>query len=459
MGKIYEFKLSYGLVKKYVLFCFRRFYGEFIIKGKENLPTDNSALIFAPNHLNALMDALAVSSLLPPRKAAIFLARADLFSNKTVAKLMEFAKIMPAFRMRDGYENLEKNNRVFFKAIDVLRFGHSICMMPEGGQGEERKIRPLVKGIFRLALDAQQEFGTNRKVKIVPVGIDLGDIAKCGKHMIIHVGEPIDVQSYMESYEINPAAAMNDMREILRQRLSDLTIDLATSENYETFETITEIMAHEYVDDVTDKSVNTTFEQFRLRQEAAKKLVQIEQEKPEFMSELNRLSNNYNKLLHQLRFKSSIFSNLKSDETSSWRFIRLFLTLPVFLFGFITNFLPTFVPVWIRKAITVDYKGFHSSIQFGLGVFLFPIFYVLQAVLFQLIVGVSWWAVLLFFALQYFTRKFALDWYSDLIRYIHKIRFNNLLEAKFEISSPLYHLISIRNRIVWRLTNKNRENQ
>ena len=113
MGKIYEFTPSYMLAKGYLLFGFKRFYREFIVTGRENLPVDGSPVIFAPNHLNALMDALAISTLVPRTKAVIYLARADLFAHKTMARLMHFAKIMPAFRMRDGFENLEKNNRVF----------------------------------------------------------------------------------------------------------------------------------------------------------------------------------------------------------------------------------------------------------------------------------------------------------------------------------------------------------
>lgn len=257
MAKIFEYKLSYSIAREYLLFGFRQFYGELIINGKENLPTDDSAVILAPNHLNALMDTLAVSSLMPHRKAVVYLARADFFANKTLAKIMNFAKIMPAFRMRDGFENLGKNTQVFHKCIEVMRFGHAVCMMPEGGQGEERKIRPLVKGIFRLAFEAQQEFGNERKVKIVPIGIHLSDLVKCGKQIIINVGEPIEVQDYMQSFRANQAIALNDIKNELHQQLSDLTLDLATSENYENFETITDIMAEEYVE--TAEKQNATY--------------------------------------------------------------------------------------------------------------------------------------------------------------------------------------------------------
>lgn len=452
MGKIFEYTLPYSIGRAYLLFGFRRFYSEIIVNGRENLPTDNSALIFAPNHLNAMMDALAVLSLMPRRKAVVYLARADFFANKTVAKLMHFAKIMPAFRMRDGFENLGKNQRIMYDCIEVMRFGHAVCIMPEGGQGEEHRIRPLLKGVFRLALEAQKEFSSEKKVKIVPVGINMGDLIKCGKHLIINIGEPICVDEYMEQFHINAPATMNNLRAELHGRLSDLTLDLATTENYETFETITDIMAEEYVE--RGEKENPTFERFKLKQQAAKALVDIEKNNPELMSDLIRQTENYKSLLKKLHFKSSIFSQQKADETSFLRFLSLLITLPIALFGFLTNVLPVFVPIWIRKLVKVEYSGFYSSFQFGVGMITFPLFYFLQMLVFHLTISPNWGMTLIFLLLQFFTCQFALKWYSNLVKYLHKVRFNSLLVAKLEQSTKLYKLIDVRNRIVHRLTTR-----
>ena len=456
MSKIFEYTFSYKLARNYMVYCFRQFYGEYIVTGKENLPTDNSALIFAPNHLNALMDALAVSSLMPRRKAVIYLARADFFQNRTIARIMHFAKIMPAFRMRDGFENLGKNNRIFLDCIDVLRFGHSICIMPEGGQGEEQKIRPLVKGIFRLAFEAQKEFGDSKKVKIVPLGIHFGDLEKCGKPIIINIGKPIEIDDYIQKFETNAPVAINKVKKALHDQLSDLTLDLATSQYYDCFQTVTDIMAEEFIE--SEEKQNITNVKFLLKQKTAKTLVEIEKTDPALMSELNRLSVNYKSLLRKLSFKSSIFSQVKSDETSLSRFISLMITFPVFFFGLITNVLPTFIPVWIRKLSVIGYSGFYSSAQFGLGILLFPLFYLSQAIIFHATLSPNWGITIIFSLLQFFTRSFSLKWYSNLVKYLHKVRFNGLLVARLEQSSTLYKLIDLRNRIVYRINTKNREN-
>ncbi len=449
MRRIFEYTFSYSLARKYILFCFRRFYGEIIIKGRENLPTDNSAIVFAPNHLNALMDALAISSIMPPRKAVVYLARADLFANKRIAKLMNFAKILPAFRMRDGFENLENNNKTFHYAIEAMRFGHAVCIMPEGGQGEKRKLRPLTKGIFRIAFDAQKEFSGERNVKIIPFGIDISDLIKSNKTLIINIGKPIEVKEYMEQYESNAPMALNEIKDELANRLSELTRDLATSQYYDAFETITETYAEEYIED--DKTKEHSFEKFKLKQKASKILIDIEKNDPQKMLELSKLSEQYNDFLKKLRFKTSIFNQSKSEETSFVRFLSLLVTFPVFAFGFLTNALPTFLPVWIRKKLKVEYEGFYSSVHFGLGILLFPLFYIVQAILFNCLFSPNWGILLIFILLQFFSRSFSLKWYSNLVKYIHKIRFNSLLVANIKYSSPLYKLIGLRNKILYKI--------
>ena len=77
----------YSLVKSHVMFTFKRFYGEYIVNGKENIPTD-VPVIFAANHTNALMDPLAVISALPKETQIVYLARSDYFRNKKMKNII-----------------------------------------------------------------------------------------------------------------------------------------------------------------------------------------------------------------------------------------------------------------------------------------------------------------------------------------------------------------------------------
>lgn len=405
MRKIYQISLAYRIVRSYMLFGYKRFYTDFIVEGKENLPMDDSALIFAPNHLNALMDALAISMIVPKNKAVVYLAKADLFDNQWISKLMRFAKILPAYRMENGIENLGKNNDIFEQSIEVLENGQTIGIMPEGGQGELHRVRPLVKGVFRIAFESQKRFGEKKKVKIVPIGIDMGDLIKSNKHLIINIGKPIEISQYMEEYNANPSTTINRTKQELRKSLSNLTRDIASLQNYETIKFLSDVEGYKFIAEKTDK--NPIYSRFLQKQNAIKNLIKIEKENP---VEFDKLKQEVEKLqsakIHPAKFSA--------QKVSIW---KLILGFPVFLFGFLTNILPTFVPVWIRKALQVEYDGFYSSIHFGLGLITFPFFYILQMIVVAKIFKLGMFLSSLFLLLEYFSRKISLDWWRKMRKY------------------------------------------
>ena len=300
MSNISDFPLPARLLRNYVSSMFRSFYGEYIVVGRENIPT-NCPIIFAPNHINALMDALAVHSIAPSGLPVIFLARSDIFKNRFVAKILNYINMMPAFRMRDGIENLGKNNEIFERCVEVLHHNKALGIMPEGNQGEQRNLRAFTKGIFRIAFAAQQKYGTIPSVKIIPIGIDYGDLEKFGKHIIINIGKPIEVSDFIANFDENPAIATNEIRDRLRSDLSNLTLDLATENNYQTFETATEV-----VNTTVLKALqlpNKSIYQFVARQKTAKLLLSLENEALPKIAELELLCTEYRDILKKIYLK------------------------------------------------------------------------------------------------------------------------------------------------------------
>ncbi len=440
MSNIYDYTLSFNLTRKYVTFCLKRFYSEFIVVGRENLPKSGS-VIFAPNHINALMDALAVHAIAPSGLPVIFLARADIFKKKKIADFLQFAKIMPAFRMRDGMENLGKNNEIFDQCVDILNHNVALGIMPEGNQGEQRKLRPIVKGIFRIAFAAQQLNGAKDGVKIIPIGIDLGDYVKAGKHIIISIGKPIEVSEYMDSFTENPVTATNEIRNKLRDDLHRLSLDLATEKYYESFEIAIEVAQESVLKELNlpDKTVY----RFVARQKIAQKLIDIEKNELEKIKKIDSFCAEYQKTINELNLKSWLFG--RGNFSKFYFFtdaLMLILTLPIFICGLILNFLPFFAPVYIRKNIMKAKEiGFFSSLHFVLGIITFPVFYLLQTILFCCFISSSWWIVLLFLISQLPLGQWALKWYKDLIKLCGKIRFSKLQtsdSANFQRAKKLH---------------------
>ncbi len=443
MSKNYDISLSLSLLKRYVIYTFKRFYGEYIVVGKENIPND-CPVIFAPNHLNALMDALAVHSIVPQKLSVYFLARSDIFKNKIVAKALDFINIMPAFRMRDGVENLGKNNEIFEKCVDILLQNKAIGIMPEGNQGDPRKLRMITKGIFRIAFAAQQKYGTIPTVKIVPIGIDYFDFYKFGKHIIINIGKPIEVSDFMNQYSVNPITATNEIRDRLRNDLINITLDLDTDKHYKCFEIATEVVNSSMVKKL--KMPDKTIFRFVARQKIGKSLIRIEKNEPEKIKLLEKYCAEYATNIQEMNLRTWVLE--KAPFKCSFLLLEgllLLVTLPIFIYGFILNIFPFFSPVWVRKSMKIEYKGFYSSIHYVFGIISFPVFYLLQTLIFVYFTSFPWWIVLIFFYGQYFLGKWSFRWYKEVKKYFGKIRYFLLNRKKLPM---LENTQNLRKKII-----------
>ena len=346
----------YRLAYIYVTHTFKQFYSEFHLLGKENLPTDGKA-IYGSNHLNALMDALAMLSIVPRPMSIVFLARADIFGNKLAARLLHFTKIFPAYRIRNGFENLGKNAEVFEQCADVLNRGNCIGIMPEGNQTLQHKIRPLVKGIFRIAFAAQEKLGEEESIKLIPIGIDMVDLIMPGSPIVIEAGKPINVLDYMKLHKEDPVLAMNKLRADYRQALRDVTVDYATDEHYDTFELAGLIVNTEMVNHLNIK--DNTVNRFKARKEIAKRLVAIEREKPEKLEELTAICKDFQQNIKAINL--SIPTLEKAPESPLMMFLGallLAIASPIALVGSLLNALPYFGTRGISKALNFNSDEF-----------------------------------------------------------------------------------------------------
>ena len=87
-----------------------------VVKGKENLPNDG-AVIIGCNHTSALLDALTI--LRAQNRATIFMTRADIFRRPLLFKTFTFLKMLPIFRIRDGYAAVKQNEEIILLALGI----------------------------------------------------------------------------------------------------------------------------------------------------------------------------------------------------------------------------------------------------------------------------------------------------------------------------------------------------
>ena len=111
-------KLVYQVIKYYCRFLIRFFFGKVEIIGREKIPNDQP-VIYSSNHQNAFMDALIIGGLSP--KTTYSVTRSDVF-KKQFEWFMDAIKMIPIYRIRDGFSQLAKNQETFRKDLRMPHF-------------------------------------------------------------------------------------------------------------------------------------------------------------------------------------------------------------------------------------------------------------------------------------------------------------------------------------------------
>lgn len=404
---VHKRNLFYYMIYPYVKTFFFRYYGRLEVTGMENVPRDEP-VIMAPNHQNALMDALILLFSAP--EDIVFLARADIFNNRVLAFFLNSMKMLPVFRQRDGASELGKNEDIFDISVDVLHNRHYLCVMPEGNHGHQRKLRTIVKGIFRIAFKAQSEYGNKPFVKILPVGFDVGHYVKQNQTLLIQYGKPIEVSEYWDLYEENNARGINAIKARLREEMLPLMINIESDEFYETFMELKAIF-NPFMREIVGIEGAKLIDKFRADKELIVRLEDLAEKDPEPLRKLAVKVGEYVDGMKEQKIRDWVVRDHGYGVPRSlWRYLTLILTFPFFLAGFITNAAPYLLPGYLVR--NVKDMQFHSSLKAGLGILLlFPLVYVLETLAFGLISGFPWWAWIAFLVALLPLGMVALTWY------------------------------------------------
>lgn len=373
------------MVSFYIITLHELFYKKIVVEGKENIPKEGP-LIFAPNHQNALMDPLAV--LFTCFRQIVFLARADVFQNKILAKLFHFLKILPIFRIRDGKENLQNNDETFNVAIRVLESKQNIGIFPEARHNNKRSLLPSKKGIPRLAFMAEEKNDFNLNIRIIPVGIYYSDYSNMRSTLHVRYGNPIYVKEYQKEYEENPQKAYISLRDDIEAGLRPLMIDIQNMELYDTYESIRTL----YVKNLIRKFQLGKLSQrnkFKADKITIKALELYEADNPEKMIEIKHKVDEFEKLKKEYKLSNQ---SIEKPYLSKFRVflnsLLVLLSFPIFAYGFLNNLLTYFGPKIIVSKIKD--KQFHSSVKFVWAVFVIPIIYLIQIIIFAIIFPKFW---------------------------------------------------------------------
>ncbi|MFN1836192.1 1-acyl-sn-glycerol-3-phosphate acyltransferase [Balneola sp. MJW-20] len=339
------------------------FYSKRVLRGYDQLPQDKP-ILFVPNHQNSFMDALHVVT--NCRKVIHFLTRAEAFKPDLMKKFLRSLKMLPVYRVRDGFSSIQKNEVIFEYCIKRLRKNEAVLIFAEANHDLKRRVRPFSKGFTRIAFGAAKRNDWAMDLQVVPVGINYDRHRKAGTKVMVQFGKAIPVRQYRDLFEEDENAAVQKLKEDTRKGLKKTVMHVEPLEEYPLYHILLDEMEDDRNKLIDPDIVNAKVKKISEQAEKdwiirAKKLLILSKEARYELKDL------YHPV--QPKWFDLIFS-------------------PVYTFSLLNNALP-YQP--LRKLIydMVKDHAFDASIKFVAALVLFPLFYlIIFSVL--MLTGVGW---------------------------------------------------------------------
>lgn len=394
---------------------FRRFY----FLQKENLPPVGTPILMVSNHQNGLLDALGIHFSLPFAYVPVFLARADIFKKAGTAKILNFCKVMPIYRQRDGKDNLGENAAIFDEAAKLMVRGYPVGMFPEGQHQDGHFLGPIKKGFARIAFESAQRNGFPDNMVILPIGNHYSDYFACRPELCIRFGKPVPLCKYYDIYRENPPRAMTLLAEEVREAIRAQMLDIPT-EHYPTYDFL-----REAVRGAVCRKEGLDIRYFPHRQEADCRLMaHIAQTDPKKMEKVRAAADQYRAALQKLRLRAG-------DVEKPVAFLRVLADVSLLAIGFpfaLYGLCFTGLPVWLGRrkarqiAMRIKNPMLQASFDFAITqIIVTGLFYLIYIVLYWVFIR-SWMWFLPVLASWVLTRAFWQDWLHYARRVGYRLR-------------------------------------
>lgn len=221
--------IFYLFMRAYVRTVLFFYFKKLKVIGLENIPK-NEAVLFVANHENALLDSITLAC--TNNNRAYVLSRASIFNNPLIKKIFNALRMIPIYRIRDGWQSINKNNEVFRACYKLLNNKQSIIIFPEGDHHLNRRVRTLSKGFTRIVFGALENY-KDLQIYIVPVGINYDSHVAYPQSISLYYGKAFLANHFYDADEVHRStrqliAKTSDELKKLTVHVEDLTTYEAT---------------------------------------------------------------------------------------------------------------------------------------------------------------------------------------------------------------------------------------
>lgn len=414
------------------------YFNKMKLKGWENVP-EGKPVIFAISHRNAFMDSLAFVN---TKSTQVWqLARGDAWKGKFLSSTFEKFHMLPIWRESDGekVDTKIKNQPTFEACYDLLSKNAMIGIYPEGNCVNEEHIRPLKKGICRIAFGAMEKYNFEIDVQIIPVGISYTGAEKFKKWQFMNVGVPISVKKYEAQYKQNPAQTILHLKEEIEAGMRETVVHIKKGPFQKDIEHISQMTARNEI--ISNRLDFNPESKVYKEKEIVAKLEKLAHDAPEKMRSLSEDFKNYEAFRNRFNFRENTFDKQKHSSLAIGFMLLYFIFfLPFTIFGAIINYIPyKFIPGFVERRVKQNI--FISSGKYIVGIFLFPLWYLFLTILVYFWLG-SILSALIFLISFPITGHIAYYYFIDLKKWFSVLRFKRMDKAKRE------ELLKQRNAII-----------
>jgi glycerol-3-phosphate O-acyltransferase/dihydroxyacetone phosphate acyltransferase len=398
----------YWFIKPFVFIFFRVFY-RYDYKGRTNIPADKP-VVLAPNHVNAFIDPIALG-LLCDRRVRFF-ARGDVFKGKLARKILDALSISPMYRIQEGYSEIKKNDKTFEECRTRLSNGEVILLFPEAICVQERRLRPLKKGLSRIVFQTEESMDFKKDVLIIPVGLNYTAAYKFRSKLFIDIGEPISIKEYEEKYCQDKVRTINEFTKVLEKKMAEHMVILKNTDNDKLFVNLEEIYMYQWLKDKGELESNLE-NSYHGSKELADMINYLDETNPELTVSLRNKTTDYIRRVRGNGLRDHLLRPENIEKITIWSFLAefllLFVGMPVYAVGLVLNYPPY---ILAKKFCDKKIKNieFRASVYANLAMIIWLLYFIIQTVIVGFLFR-SWLILCLYSAvfvplLGYFTLKF-----------------------------------------------------
>lgn len=303
--------------------------------------------------------------------------------------------MVPIYRMaEDGYGQMKKNDDTFRFCYEALNQRKTVVILPEGSTVQEKRLRPIKKGLARIAFGAYEKYG-DIDLHVVAIGVNYTKPDKFRSVAMFDVGEPIRLRDYYDYHAENPKKAIRLLTAKVKEDLESLIVSIPEVDD--------EVLTEQFFSIYHSNKKEKVFPIISENREPLTDEINIGKGVHQMTAEeKSSWSTQIGKYFSHLKSKGIEDFGLQQPEFYNWK-NTLFLIVGFipYLFGYWLNY-PIFGYAKHVSQTRVKRREFKAPVALAIGLSLSII-----VVFFLVTIGVGlwgWWSILVLIGLFYLGR-------------------------------------------------------